>query len=308
MGKISLRRGMVRAAKKAAHPRTLLRALRLAKSGSARSSHSTELDVYSRVLPGEFLHYGYFDDPGVRPETLSLRDIEIAQLRYAELLLDQISDREAPVLDVGCGMGGLLKLMIERGLEPFALTPDSRQARYVAERYPSVPLFETRFEDLAERGHRDLFGTLVTSESVQYLDLAAALPLVEHVLKPGGRWIACDYFRLGPTEERRSGHVWAEFLERLNATSLRIVNERDLTEHVLPTLAFVDMWGKRLGLPVLSFSLEKLRTKRPATHFLFEDLLTDVRDYVGEQLAIVDPEIFRREKRYMLLVLENGDR
>ena len=64
---------------------------------------NAQLLLYSRVLPGDFLHYGYFDDPEVAPERISFDDLHRAQLRYAEKLLELIDDPERPVLDAGSG-------------------------------------------------------------------------------------------------------------------------------------------------------------------------------------------------------------
>lgn len=42
---------------------------------------NAQLDLYSQVLQGDFLHYGYFDDAGVPPERISFHDMQHAQLR-----------------------------------------------------------------------------------------------------------------------------------------------------------------------------------------------------------------------------------
>ena len=66
---------------------------------------NAQLQLYNRILPGDFLHYGYFDDPDVKPEDMSFNRIYEAQLRYAEKMVALIPDGADPVLDVGCGMG-----------------------------------------------------------------------------------------------------------------------------------------------------------------------------------------------------------
>jgi hypothetical protein len=52
------------------------------------------------MIPSDFLHYGYFDDPLRRPEDISLGEVTRAQARYSELLLDLAGDPSLPVLDV----------------------------------------------------------------------------------------------------------------------------------------------------------------------------------------------------------------
>ena len=46
---------------------------------------NAQLLLYNRMLPGDFLHYGYFDDPETPPDTISFDAIQRAQLRYAEI-------------------------------------------------------------------------------------------------------------------------------------------------------------------------------------------------------------------------------
>lgn len=306
MKKILARHVATQVAKKLIYPRRLLKLLRLATKSKRphKAVDDVQLKLYSQILPGDFLHYGYFDDPSIAPEALSLYDIQRAQLRYAELLLEQISDKDAPVFDIGCGMGGLLNLLLEKGFSPVALTPDRREAEYIKQKYPTIPLIEGKFEAMSERSYQHFFGTVVTSESLQYLKLDKALPTVDRLLRPGGRWVVSDYFRISEAAERKSGHRWEQFLKKLQETSCEIVYQQDITKNVLPMLAYVDMWGRRAGFPLFSFSIEKLQKKHPAIYFLLEEAIQDLKGYINDHLDLVSPEIFAREKKYMLLVIE----
>ncbi|MFQ6022735.1 MAG: methyltransferase domain-containing protein [Acidiferrobacterales bacterium] len=306
MRKISAKRATVQVAKKFVHPSKFLQLLRLARKSkhSPRAIDDPQLRVYSQILAGDFLHLGYFDDPSIAPEALSLHDIEQAQLRYAQLLLEQMSDKDAPVLDVGCGMGGLLSLLLEKGFSPVALTPDRAQALYITKKYPTIPIIEGKFEEMPEERYKTSFGTIITSESFQYLDLNKALSMVDRLLTAGGRWIVSDVFRIRKTAERRSGHMWEDFLEKIQETSCKIIYQQDITENVLPTLGYVDMWGRKAGLPAITFSIEKLQKKHPAIYFLLEELIEDLKLYVTSHLDLISPEIYVREKKYMLLVME----
>lgn len=306
MIKLSAKRVAVQVAKRFIHPRDFLQLLRLARTNkrSPKVVDDPQLRVYSQILSADFLHYGYFDDPSVAPEALSLRDIERAQLRYTELLLERISDRDAPVLDVGCGMGGLLNLLLEKGFSPVALTPDHTDAEYIKKKYPYIPIIESKFEDMPETSYQEFFGTVVTSESLQYLNLDKAIGTVDRILRPGGRWIVSDYFRINETTERGSGHEWQRFVRKLQETECRIVHQQDITKNVLPTLAYIDMWGRRAGLPVVTFSIEKLQKKHPALYFLLQEAIQDLKVYITDHVDLVSPDIFAQEKKYMLLVIE----
>jgi hypothetical protein len=133
--------------------------------------------------------------------------------------------------------------------------------------------------------------------------LAQGLAVMEQILRPGGRWILCDYFRT-ETGAHRSGHQWTEFTTALQANGWRIVSMEDITAHVLPTIAYVHMWGRRFGLPVAQFASERFERKRPALHYLLQDLISKAREDIQEHLDIVDPVIFARGKKYMTMVIE----
>ena len=295
--------------KRIVHPGHLIRALGLQwnRKVNKRAYDDAQLAFLSEILPGGFLHYGYFDDPDRLAANISLNDLLGAQRRYAELLLECAQDRSTPVLDIGCGMGTLSAMLVERGYHAVALTPDRLQARHIEAKHPDIPVIRCKFEDLPDPAdHTGRYGTVVTSESLQYLNLDRALPLLRDILKPGGRWIACDYFRRGDGEAGgdRSGHDWDRFRERVTREGWAITYERDITAHVLPTLRYMHMWGARFGVPLLKFSLLKLRAKQPAAHYLLQDVFQMLDGTIEDNLELIDPDVFARTKRYMLMVLE----
>ena len=274
------------------------------KAAPARAHDDPQLKLYAEIFPGDFLNYGYFEDPELQPHKISLNDILQAQGRNAELIVELIADRHSPVLDVGCGMGGLVRLMLNQGLSPIALSPDRNQIRHVKGRYPQLAVIETRFEDipLEENIHR--YGTIITSESLQFLNLAVSLPLIEKLLKPGGRWIASDCFRTGEERHRSSGQVWTDFEQRVFQSGWRFVFRQDHTPNVLPTLRFLHMWGKDIALPVVRFAFEKLQRKQPAAYYILEEAIKAINSKIEKNLDLIDPETFAAYTTYMLLAME----
>ena len=263
---------------------------------------NSQLNLYSRILPGDFLHYGYFDDADVAPEAVSLQCVQRAQLRYAEKILELIRAPDAPVLDVGCGMGGLLGLLKRRGHDPVGVTPDRFQIEHIRHAYPEIPVLHCKFEEMPAESYKHTFGTVIHSESLQYMDPDGVFRVLREVLAPGGTWIVADYFRVDQ-EGERSGWPWGRFVERVERQGYRIVHEEDITAHVLPTLAFAHLLGNRIGLPAYDFACDKLKTKAPAVHYVMESLAEQGREAVLKNLAVIDPERFSRSKRYMLLSL-----
>lgn len=271
-----------------------------------RAYDDAQLNLYHQLLPGDYLHYGYFDDPSIHPLDMTINMIQRAQDRYAEKLVDLVADTQRPILDIGCGMGGLLGLMNKRGLDATGLTPDVSQARHIRARYPNT-LIEGRFEDIDGTKYERHFGTVITSESLQYLEPDIALPLIDRILVSGGRWLACDYFRTG-SEGEKSGHNWELFNEALDTHGFTITSQEDITPNILPTIAYVHHWGAKIGVPVKNFALEKLKTRSPGVHYALENALPLIEETLQKNIDIVDPAIFAANKRYVLMVIERQNR
>ena len=263
----------------------------------------TRLQLYSQILPSDFLHYGFFDDADHKPEEMSLHDITRAQTRYAELLIELAGNPADPVLDIGCGMGGLSRMLKDRRFSPTALTPDKMQAAHVAKNIPGIPVLRTKLEKLAAADYAEKFGTVYTAESLQYLKLDQALPILKTILKPGGKWVACDYFLARPSTDSTC-HNWNTFNQKLEETGWKITYERDITANVLPTLGFLHMLSTRFGVPLMGFVTLRLQRKQPGIHHLLEKAINQLEGVAEDNIALINPTEFARDRRYMMLVME----
>jgi hypothetical protein len=144
---------------------------------------------------------------------------------------------------------------------------------------------------------------LITSESLQYLDLDKSLPLLHKISKPDATWIACDYFRIGDGAEK-SGHYWDSFLQKLTTYGWQLTFEQDITPNILPTIAYVHLWGNNIGLPLYHFALEKLEVKGPGIHYAIKSSLPILKEKIDKNLRTVDPVIFSANKKYKLMVFK----
>lgn len=292
-------------AKRFINPASLFRIVSLQRNRKKidRTRDDAQLKLYSQILKGDFLHYGFFDDPTIKAEDISLNQIYNAQLRYAELLVEKLNGNGKAVLDIGCGMGGLLPLLESKGYAPTALTPDNTQVHYISQKYPHIPLLHCKFEDLEGAKYKGKFDTLITSESLQYLKLDLALPLLNEVSTPNAQWVACDYFRVGDKAEK-SGHYWEVFLEKLKVFGWELEFEQDITPNILPTIAYVYLWGNTIGMPLYNFAVEKLQVKAPGFYYALQDALPEVKHKIEKNLLTVNPEVFAQNKRYKLMVFK----
>ncbi len=295
--------------KRMVNPYRIYHAVRMTRQQGPYSkiSGNEQLKLYAQVLPSGYLHYGYFENPATEPEEISLADFEAAQQQYVDLMLSYILDTRSPILDVGCGMGGILRALIARGLNPVGLTPDRYQLDYLTDRYPNVELLQIPFEELDTDTYENTFGTVVMSQSLQYMNLHRVMQIIPKILKPGGRWIIADTFRLQESAHP-SGHLWSTFNELLPKDSFLFHNRQDITRHVRPTLAFFYMWGERLGLPLSDYFITRFQRKHPGWHYVLQDIFSRVRSQMRSSLDVVSPATFLREKKYMLIVLTQRSR
>jgi len=290
--------------KRALYPNHLYKVLKLQrnKKRGHRHENDAQLKLYGKVLKGDFLHYGYYDNPNTLPEDISLNIFYTAQKRYAEKLVELITDKTNLILDVGCGMGGLLKLMNERKLKAIGLTPDINQINHIKQTYPNEVL-HCKFEDIDSDNYIAQFATVITSESLQYLDLKTALPIIDKIMKPGGKWIACDYFRLGQAHEK-SGHDWESFNTLLAEHGFKMTSEENITPHILPTIAYIYMWATQIGLPVKDFIVDKIQVKNPGLYYIIEQSLPEIEGKIDKNINIINPTLFAKEKKYVLMGIE----
>ncbi|MBN8701629.1 MAG: class I SAM-dependent methyltransferase [Bacteroidetes bacterium] len=270
----------------------------------SKSSYDLELFLYSKILKNDMLHYGYFEDVTIAPDTISIRKVEEAQIKYAQNIIDLVTAKDKPILDVGCGMGGLSAMLMQQGFKPEALTPNANQKEHISKKYPTLTCYKCKFEEL---NTTNTYGTIINSESLQYIKLDEAFALVDKHLQPGGRWIVVDYFRTSTNTINKSGHMLSDFLEKIKSNNWKIVHQQDITPNVLPTLHLVNLYVERFMLPIKHFAFEKLRFKKAWIYYLTGDIRESIDKKITKEIASIDPVMFGKEKKYILFALEKAN-
>jgi len=291
--------------KKLIWPPDLWRAYVVSRSKTrvSRAAEDPQLMLYDKILKTGFLHYGYFDDVHKSADKISIDDVRQAQIRYAELIMEQVKKENGTVLDVGCGMGGLINMMRQKGMQPVGVTPDKAQVNYIANKYPDVKIIKSRFQKMLVEDYLQYFDTIIHSESLQYMGLKKSIENVLALLKPEGRWIVVDYFRTGEAHEK-SGHYWDDFLQALDIYNLKIVHQQDITENIKPTLDYIYMWGNSIGKPIFEFLVGKLEKKHPGKHYLLNEVIGELEEKIEKNLVTVNPQLFSKDKKYVLMSIE----
>jgi cyclopropane fatty-acyl-phospholipid synthase-like methyltransferase len=288
---------------RALRPGRLFKAIRLQKrrKKTRKVWDDPQIKLYSEFLTNDMLHYGYFDDVNIPAEKISIEDIEVAQNRYTELFFEHMPESNHPVLDVGCGMGGLSNMLDQKGYRMDALTPDRHQVKYINNKYPNINVLHGKYEEYPEPV--PMYGTIINAESFQYIRLDKIMDMTDKLLLPGGKWLVCDYFRIDKSLEK-SGHEWDSFLEAIEKSSWTITYQRDITKNILPTLRYVNMFGERFIIPLGNYLLKKYEIKQPGLFFLTKDIVDEIPSKLDYWTEIVNPERYTLEKKYMFLVIE----
>lgn len=263
-------------------------------------SHDMELKLYSEMLSNDMLHYGYFEDVNVEPEKLSFRNVEDAQILYAEKLISHIRDKSLPVLDIGCGIGGIANLMLKHGCMVEVLSPNISQIEYIRKTYPLLLSHNLKFEEFKSE-HK--FGTLLNAESFQYIDIEQAFDKAAEIITPGGRWIICDYFSIQPKMGKINQKRLEDFEKKAAEKGWTIIYKEDITLNVMPTLRFVNMYVNRIVNPLLFYLESKLQIKFGWLHHLTHDIREKLLKKLMKEFSKLDSEAFIYEKKYMIIVL-----
>jgi SAM-dependent methyltransferase len=256
-----------------------------------------DLKLYAKVFENEFLHYGYFSPIPENAERISLHDIKQAMHAYAELITSRIHPGEV-VLDVGCGTGGLLRLLHENEVLATGLTPNISQYEYIRSRYPGIPVLRSELEKLESAELEGRFDVIVNAESFQYIGIDPGMQKIRSMLKDEGTWLVIDYYRLRADTHNKSGHLLEDFVDGLARNRLAIEETLDITANALPTLSYAQLLVTRFGLPLLDHAVEKFFLLHPLVRYLLGDVVDHHRGRI--KLDTLDPEVFARDKRYLL--------
>jgi len=257
-----------------------------------RVKTNTMLRFLHEVLELEHLHYGLWED-----EERNIAGLARAQQRYADELVSWIPEGVHSIVDVGAGVGTTSRLLTERGYSVEGLSPDPYQ-RDVFTRRTGLPFHLTRFQEFRPERPYDL---ILMSESAQYIWLDSYFPCVQRVA-PGGHLLLADYFIVdgdcaGKGPAAKSGHRLEEFDRKAGDSGFELIRETDITEATLPTLELASKWIKNYVEPSLSILGDSLDGRYPRVARL-------VSKKVGAEFEknreIVDPELFRKLKRYLI--------
>ncbi len=193
-----------------------------------------ELFFCTEVLKLDSLHYGFWE----QEEELDLASIRRAQQRYTETLLKMIPADVHRILDIGCGIGDNARALKARGYEVTAISPDRNHAAYFeSEASAGIHFINTGIETFTSREQFDL---VLMSESQGYFAMDMGFSQSVRHLRPGGYLLVSGIFKQDAQDGFKGSHFEGEYLRCAGDYQLVKTAYADITDNILPTLAYAD--------------------------------------------------------------------
>jgi 2-polyprenyl-3-methyl-5-hydroxy-6-metoxy-1,4-benzoquinol methylase len=257
------------------------------------------LIVLNYLYKSKALHYGYWE----LDDEVNLWNLGKAQERYTNHLLRHIPPEAKEVLDVGCGTGVVAQRLIAQGRRVECLSPSPFLNAEARRNLPATIVHETTFEDFRTDRMYDL---VMFIESFQYVKMDEALPKAVRLIKPGGRILICDVFRLDTPGKSPigGGQHYSKYLQALEAMGLACARDLDITANIAPTFDLVQDMSLNLMKPAWENALRILAANHP---YIFKFVNWKFRKRLKKMNRHFNPERnakgFREYKTYRIQVL-----
>lgn len=263
--------------------------------------YDLELYFVKEVVGLDSLHYGYFE-PG---DALTMDALRRAQARYTETLADLLPADVHRVLDVGCGVGDIARAMAGRGKTVIALSPDRNHGRYLEGSHPRITFVNRRFED---HPHSDPVDLVLMSESQNYFETDTGLTQCRRHLRSDGYLLVSGMFVKEPCEEFKDiVNAEAPYFAAAARHGFRLLERRDITDQVVPTLQFALQALAQYVESVPRMLNHYMRARSPLKHWLLKNFFgRQLRDYqrtIDYYKTRMDADLFRRRVRYLRILL-----
>lgn len=227
------------------------------------------IDYYMGVTGSSYLHYGYWETLPHSGEELTLSSLRAAQEAYTKKLFSFIPQGISTVLDVGCGIGGNAKYLLERGFNVEGLAPDAlQQEKFIKNTNGQVPFYLTRFEDFQQTHSYDL---ILFSESSQYIAVDDLAQGAARLLSSGGYLLIADMMRSDPEYQEgifSNCHVTSVLQEALERAGFTLIKAEDISNSIAPTIDLSLDYFRSFGLTTMKYISDVVAIALPPLHAL----------------------------------------
>lgn len=279
------------------------------------NSEEFGLVAAQQLLQCEDLHYGYWD----KNLPLQLSNLAIAQEKHTHVLLEAItkySPPEARLLDVGCGIGTVMKRLLKADFNVDGLVPSVWMAKKAEENIATLTqannstIYCQAFQHFNTSQLTRLYDVVFFSESYQYIELSQGFSKLKEVLAPNGTVIIFDFFRKDDVEGQSplgGGHSMEAFYRLLKAHQFMVVEDQDLTTYLSPNLKLIsELLGQRIlpfGHTLDTFLSSQYKIPYAIIKFFLRKQLAEFRFKYSQQRNQAN---FEKYKSYRLISLKHA--
>lgn len=266
------------------------------------------LKLYSEIIRSDYLHYGFWDQPNtIDIESITIQEIKNAQGRYIEHLVSYIPEGVKSILDVGCGIGGNANYLVNKGYRVETLSPDDFQKSAIVKKFNNQMTFHhCKFEKFRSKKKYDL---ILESESACYISIDKGFEKAKEVIKNGGYLLASDYFVYYRDDSNslhlKSSHDMGKYLSSAKTNGFELIKEYDQTENTMPTLDCGKHFIDRFINPTVEYSVHSAKKTYPIISALIGKLLAKKFERKRSQLDLIDKNLFKKYRRYMIYLFQN---
>jgi len=205
------------------------------------------------------LHYGYWT-PDLPVDYFHL---EQAQANYSQFLISHLPPGIKTILDVGCGIGGMARKLLDLGYQVDCVSPSPLLTLEARKRLgQDCRIFECGYEELETPNCYDL---ILFSESFQYVKMDKAFAQTLRFLRPGGYLLISDFFKTDAEGKSalHGGHRLSKFYRLISPYPFQLLQDLDITEQTAPTLTLYHEILTQVGLPTRDLLNYLLDTNYP---------------------------------------------
>ena len=199
-----------------------------------------ELFFCTEILKLNSLHYGYWEEsekPTEGDNKLTLECLRDGQQKYTDMLIEAIPKNVKSILDVGCGIGDVSRVLSKLEYDVTAISPDSNHAKYFENHLSKLTFLQTKFEDLDIDSKFDL---ILMSESQNYFPTEIGFRQCTTLLLPEGYLLVSGMFRKNSDSEiAEVPNTMEDYAKAAEKHGLLLIDNVDITENILPTIDFI---------------------------------------------------------------------
>ena len=199
-----------------------------------------ELFFCTEILKLNSLHYGYWEESEKLTEgdnKLTLECLRDGQQKYTDMLIEAIPKNVKSILDVGCGIGDVSRVLSKLEYDVTAISPDGNHAKYFESHLSKLTFFQTKFEDLDIDNKFDL---ILMSESQNYFPTEIGFHQCTSFLLPKGYLLVAGMFRKDSNSKiAEVPNTIEDYIKTAEKHGLLLIENVDITGNILPTIDFI---------------------------------------------------------------------